>query len=71
MPRRGLAFALLALTAIGIWAQDASFSNRQYHPAPDQDGVYYVGPEITAPARVRTVTVPYPAAVSDKRVFRE
>lgn len=68
MPRGTLAFVLLALTTIGIWAQDAAFLNRQYHQAPDQDGVYYVGPEITAPRMVRTVTAPYPDAVSTKDI---
>jgi TonB family protein len=68
MPQTKYALALLALTATGIWAQDAVSSSRQYHQAPDQDGVYYAGPEITAPRMVRTVSAPYPGAVSTKDV---
>jgi TonB family protein len=68
MPQAKYAFALLALTATGIGAQDAASSSRQYHQAPDRDGVYYVGPEVTAPRMVRTVMVPYPDAVSTKDI---
>lgn len=38
------------------------------HQAPDQDGVYYVGPEVTAPRLVRTVLAPYPDDVSNQDV---
>jgi TonB family protein len=68
MPQTIYAFALLALTPIGTWAQDTILANRQYHQVPDQDGVYYVGPEVTAPRMVRTVTVPYPDTVSNKDI---
>lgn len=53
------AFALIAVSTIGLWAQDAS-PNLQYHQVPDQDGIYYAGPEVSAPQLVRTVYVPYP-----------
>jgi hypothetical protein len=42
------AFALLALTAISLQAQDAIFLSRQVHQAPDKDGVFYAGPKDTA-----------------------
>jgi TonB-like protein len=61
-------FALLTLTSSGMWAADAGSSNWQVHQAPDQDGVYYAGPEITAPKLVRTVSVPYPYDVEGKDV---
>jgi hypothetical protein len=54
------AWALLALTAIAVRAQDAVSLSCQIHQAPDRDGVYYAGPEVTAPKLVRTVSVPYP-----------
>jgi hypothetical protein len=59
-----LAFALLALTAIGSQAQLAPPAIWQIHQAPDQDGVYYVGPEVTAPVLVKTVYVPYANATA-------
>ncbi|MGA2086840.1 MAG: energy transducer TonB, partial [Terracidiphilus sp.] len=60
------ALALLALAAIGLRAQDAITPSQQFHQAPDKDGVYYVGPEVTAPRMVRTVYVPYPYGVTSK-----
>ena len=60
------AFALLALAAIGLRAQDAITPSQQVHQAPDKDGVYYTGPEVTAPRLVRTVYVPYPYGVTSK-----
>jgi TonB family protein len=54
--------------AIGAWAQDAAPPGRQYHQAPDQDGVYYMGPEVAAPRMVRTVSVPYPYNLSGKNL---
>jgi TonB family protein len=52
------AVGLLAVFAIGLSAQDVVPS--PHHQAPDEDGVYYVGPEVSAPQLVRTVYVPYP-----------
>jgi hypothetical protein len=68
MSRGKYGLFLLASWAIGLWAQDAVFSSRQVHQAPDRDGVYYVGPEVTAPVMVRTVSVPYPYDVPDNDV---
>jgi TonB family protein len=60
------AWALLALTVVTVRAQDATLPSRQVHQAPDNDGMYYAGPEVTAPRLVRTVFVPYPDDVPDK-----
>lgn len=54
------ALALLALSSMDGRAQDAISLSRQFHQAPDKDGVYYAGPEVSAPRLVRTVYVPYP-----------
>jgi hypothetical protein len=62
------AYFLLALAGTGLWAQDAVSLSRQIHQVPDQDGVYYTGPEVTAPKLVRTLVVPYPWDVPDKDV---
>jgi hypothetical protein len=62
------AWILLALTAIAVRAQDAMIANRQVHQAPDKDGVFYAGPEVTAPRLLRTVYVPYPAGVPAKEI---
>lgn len=57
--------ALLAL-ASSLLAQDAPVLSRQVHQVPDQDGIYYAGPEVTAPQLVRTFSVPYPRSVAAK-----
>jgi TonB family protein len=59
-------FAFLALASIGCGAQDTLLQSRSYHQTPDQDGIYYVGPEVTAPRLVRAVSVPYPDGTSAK-----
>ena len=61
-------YLLLALLGAGLWAQDAVTLSRQIHQVPDQDGVYYTGPEVTAPKMVRTRLVPYPFDVPDKDI---
>jgi hypothetical protein len=38
------------------------------HQAPDMDGVYYAGPEVTAPRLIRTALVPYPESISENRL---
>jgi TonB family protein len=52
--------ALLVSTAMGLYAQDAVSLSRQMQQAPDKDGIYYVGPEVTAPRLIRTFAAPYP-----------
>jgi TonB family protein len=61
-------WALLALTAIGLRAQDATFVNLPLHQIPDQDGMYYTGPEVTAPRMLSTVYVPYPSGIPVKQI---
>jgi TonB family protein len=36
------------------------------HQVPDQDGIYYTGPEVSTPKMVSTVSVPYPYGVPAK-----
>jgi TonB family protein len=62
------AWALLTLTTITVWAQDAISVSRQVHQAPDKDGVYYAGPEVTTPRLLSTVYVSYPEGVAAKEV---
>ena len=63
MARGKCVLALLALTTVGVGAQDAISLSRQVHQAPDQDGMYYAGPEVSAPRLLRTVSAPYPYGV--------
>jgi len=62
------AFAFLTLTALNLAAQDAASPGRQLHQTPDQDGVYYAGPEVTPPRLLRTIYVPYPDGVPANKV---
>lgn len=61
-------WVLLTLAAIVAPAQEAVLPGRQVHQAPDMDGVYYVGPEVTTPRLIRTVYVTYPEGVAAKDV---
>jgi TonB family protein len=63
MPQAKYSCALLALAAVSAWGQDAINMSRQIHQAPDQDGIYYAGPEVSAPQLVRTVLALYPDGV--------
>jgi TonB family protein len=62
------AIALLALGAIALWAQDGVSPGRQVHQFPGKDGVFYAGPEVTAPRMVSTVAAPYPGGVPAKEM---
>jgi TonB family protein len=62
------AWALLTLTAIATWAQDAISVSLPLHQLPDKDGVYYTGPEVTSPRLLSTVSVPYPSGVPAKTI---
>lgn len=66
MPQGKYSCALLALAALSAGGQDAISMSRQIHQAPDQDGVYYTGPEVSAPQLLRTVLALYPDGVDDK-----
>jgi len=61
-------WALLALTAIAVRAQDAIPVSLPLHQLPDNNGVYYTGPEVTAPRLQSTVYVPYPTDVPAKEI---
>jgi TonB family protein len=54
------AWTLFALSAIAGRAQNARSLSLPLHQIPDMDGVYYAGPEITAPRILSTVYVAYP-----------
>jgi TonB family protein len=66
--------ALCVITATAIWAQDPVLSTRPaqppsgIHQKPDQDGVYYVGPEVTPPRLLRAVLARYPSGVPGNRI---
>jgi TonB family protein len=68
MKLRRYTLALLALVAIGLRAQDPESIGRMTHQVPDQDGVYYTGPEVTAPLMLRTVLALFPDSVYAKDV---
>ncbi len=56
------------MAAITVRAQDALSLIHQLHQQADKDGVYYTGPEVTAPRLLTTVYVPYPDNVPAKRI---
>jgi TonB family protein len=60
--------ALLAMGAAGLWAESAIDLSREVHQKPDQDGVYYAGPEVSAPRMLRTFMALYPSGVSQKEL---
>jgi len=62
------AWTLLALTAIAVQAQDARSLSLPLHQIPDKDGVYYDGPEVTAPRLLSTAYVPYPEDMTAKGI---
>jgi len=68
MRRTNFAYALLALTSVGLLAEDTASSGGKYHQVPDEGGIYYAGPQVTQPKLVRTFSVPYPAEESKSEV---
>ncbi len=58
--------ALMALSTSGIGAQDALSLSQKIHQIPDEDGVYYSGPEVSAPKLLRVVFAPYPSDVPSR-----
>jgi TonB family protein len=68
MKREIWGLVILALASVGLRGEDAESINRSIHQAPDQDGVYYTGPEVTAPRVLRTVLALYPSGVNAKDV---
>jgi TonB family protein len=63
-----LACALLALIAASLSAQESPSPNLQVHQAPDPDGVYYSGPEVSAPVLTHTILAGYPSNVPTKGI---
>jgi TonB family protein len=61
-------YAFLALAAAGLIAQNVTSPIREVHQTADQDGIYYTGPEVTAPEMLSTVSVPYPYDVAAKDI---
>jgi hypothetical protein len=60
--------ALLALSFAGTWTLGETTPIQQYHQVPDSDGIYYTGPEVSAPKLVKTVYVPYPGDAPSKNL---
>jgi TonB family protein len=60
MKRAEYAFLLLMLGAFVGRAESNESVKLQVHQVPDQDGVYYAGPEVTAPRLLSTVLALYP-----------
>jgi TonB family protein len=56
------------MTAVFTHAQQTNSESNHTHQFPDKDGIYYAGPEVTAPRILSTVYVPYPSDVPDKKV---
>jgi hypothetical protein len=55
-----LVFAPLVLIGQGSVAVSAGV-----HQAPDADGIYYTGPEVSTPKLLRTSAVPYPKTIAE------
>ena len=68
MRQSNYAWTLLALAAIAVRAKNAKPYSRQVHQTPDRDGVYFAGPEVTAPRMLSTVYAPYPEGVSGRDI---
>lgn len=62
------AAGMFALIGICICAHGADAPIWQTHQTPDKDGIYYAGPEVSAPVLQRTFSVPYPSGVPGKSV---
>lgn len=51
--------ALLVPIVSGVWAQHGAIPDQLYHQAPDKDGVYFVGPEVSPPTLAHAVSAVY------------
>jgi TonB family protein len=60
--------AIVFLVATGFGSLDAAAQIPANHQVPDQDGIYYAGPEVTAPRLVRAALAPYPIGVPQKSI---
>jgi hypothetical protein len=43
------------------WAQNVIEMTQQYHQKPDDQGIYYAGPEVSAPGLLSAAPAPYPS----------
>jgi hypothetical protein len=43
------------------WAQSVIQMAQQFHQKPDDDGIFYVGPEVSAPRLLSAAPAPYPS----------
>lgn len=68
MQRRYYSVALMSLATISLWGQTVGSLLRDVRQQPDQDGVYYAGPEVAAPRLLRTMLAPYPDNIRGKDV---
>jgi TonB family protein len=68
MRRAKYALMVLALAVIGTRPQESKCASLPIHQTPDESGVFYTGPEVSAPRLVRTLTVPYPPNVESNRI---
>ncbi len=60
MRRTNQLIGFLALMAVAAHAAASSVDLWNLPQAPDRDGTYYAGPQVTAPKLLKTVYVPYP-----------
>jgi TonB family protein len=60
--------AVLTLAILSVTARAADTPIWQIHQAPDRDGIYYTGPEVSLPVLEKTFSVPYPSGVPAKQL---
>jgi len=59
---------LLVAITVGAYGQDSAATAPEHHQVPDESGVFYVGPEVSAPRLIRTVTALYPNVEDSRRI---
>lgn len=57
---------ILASVASTLCAQPAPQAIWVTHPSPDESGIYYAGPEVTAPRLLRMMSAAYPTSTPSK-----
>ena len=63
---RSHACMFLMLTGAGLSAQKTTLPAELCHQVPDQDGIYYAGPEVSAPRLVRRMPAQVSSSVNGK-----
>jgi TonB family protein len=65
-------FGILSLSLLAVMVclarQSAKAQISTYHQVPDVDGIYYAGPEVSAPRLLRTAFAPYPSGTPKKSI---